>query len=144
MYDTLEEIGVQFKVVEKYDSELRKYNEELLEHLPVALFTLVYKYVLMSYFNIRNTGNPNKSAEVGEADFTVGAMFLNHYANNRKYGKVNVARYLTRYSTSQLIWLAAACDGESEEDPSMHAVGEQVKQLKPSEMHPRVHLVVKH
>ncbi len=136
-------------VVETYtkrkhqEKVLRRFNESLREQIPIATFTLLHRHIVQSWFGIRASGPPNKSAEIGETDFTIGSMFLNHYANYRKDGRINVARYLSRYTSSQLIWLAAMCDGESGEDPSMQAVGEQVKRLQPSEMHPRVHLVVK-
>ena len=143
MYDMLDLIRNTFMERGRKNSELRRFNASLREQFPITAFTLLHRYVLEYWFSIRHSGPPNKSAEIGETDFSVGTMFLNHYANTRKDGRVNVARYLARYSSSQLIWLAAMCDGESEEDPSMMAVGEQVKLLKPSQLHPRVHLVVK-
>lgn len=127
----------------KYNKALQDLNNNIGRDYLVAVALQAYRYILQYNMQIYDSGLPNKSLEIGETDFTIGSMALNHYANTKKDGNINVAKYLARYSSSQLIWLAGICDGDSEEDPSLQAVGEQVKLLSPAQMHPRIHLVAK-
>jgi hypothetical protein len=139
---TLDTIEGLIEQNEKYDTEQRDKLLEIGYAIPMVMLMSFYVDVFKYVFRFRDWGIANAAAEITNPEFMIGAMYLNHYATLRKDGRVNVARYLTRFSASQLIWQAAQLDGESVEDPSMQAVGEVVKSLKPTQQHPRVRFTV--
>lgn len=127
---------------ERGDKRLGEQMRDMCNYAPLLVYMQVYADILKYVWRIKEWGVANTAMEVAHPEFMIGAMYLNHYATHRKDGRINVARYLVRYSSSQLLWQVAQLDGESTEDPSMEAVGELVAQLPARQQHPRVTLTV--
>lgn len=130
----------QIQMNEKMDIDLAREIRRIGNELPLILVMQVYADLLRFVWDVKNWGSACAALEIADPELMIGAMYLNHYASHRKDGRINVARYLVRYTVSQLIWQAAQLDGESAEDPSLEAVGQIVKSLPARQLHPRVAL----
>lgn len=123
----------------QYDTKLREFMVEKISQVPVLAVTHLYEYALKKVLRVRDCGDANTVMEVADPEFMIGAMYMNHYATWRKDGRINVARYLSRISSSQLLWHAARQD-ENEVDERINAMGEVIRGLKPRQLHPLVNV----
>ena len=135
-----ESVHREIQLYEKLNIDFAREIRRIGNELPMILVMQVYADLLRFVWDVKNWGTACAALEITEPELMIGAMYLNHYASHRKDGRINVARYLVRYTASQLIWQAAQLDGESAEDPSLEAVGQIVKSLPARQLHPRVAL----
>ncbi|MBP9738359.1 hypothetical protein KBD20_01585 [Candidatus Saccharibacteria bacterium] len=136
------DVETQSKIIklEKNNTNAAAAMRNVGNELPLAMVMQVYTDMLHFVWDVKNWGTACSAMELADPELMIGAMYLNHYASHRKDGRINVARYLVRYTASQLIWQAAQLDGESAEDPSLEAVGELVARLPSRQHHPRLAL----
>ncbi len=111
---------------------------KIAQLLPLAHFLHLYAGLIKTVFRFKSYGTANIVSEYAHPDFMIGAMYLNHYATNRKDGKVNVARELARLTSSQLIWHDAMEDPEAEEDVSVASTSKMIARMKTRLLHTKV------
>ncbi|MES2631048.1 MAG: hypothetical protein V4611_03760 [Patescibacteria group bacterium] len=123
----------------KYHARLRDALRLLVEALPYQVsFELLYRQASAKFGY-----ESDQAMEISDPEFTIGMMYMNHYATWRKDGKINIAKELARISPSQLIWQAAvAREPEAHEDERVRSVGKLVTSLKNDQLHPLVRLTI--
>lgn len=122
----------------KQNTPLRNEFIQNITNLPYAsCFRYLEGWVEVNAFS--GNGVFDQTMEIGDPAFMVGSMYLNHYANFRKDGKVNIASEIARVNPSQLIWQSAVSnEGNATLDPRIRALGSLVKSLKHDQQHPLV------